>query len=336
MLELSYDFDDGAHIGALTARGGRVLSDLVVCYLFLGGAGAGLVLVLSVLALLVPRACLATPSGVYLSPNVAYRKLLGSGFVASFVLLTLGVVCLLADLGNAQRVILLLTHPAASYLAVGAWALVGCLALAAVLALAWLRVGVWSVALVRLLHVLAVLVALVVMVYTGLLLQSLGAVPLWATPWLPLLFVASSLSCGIACALAIAQFTGASRAFATVLKRLAAADAVVIVIEAIVVAVFVFTASQAGVSASNGTELAAAQSVRDLLAGENAQLFWGCFVVGGLAVPLVLDTVLAMRRRAMPGMVLFAAACVLTGGFVMRFCVVAAGAHPVLGSIGVM
>ena len=304
-----------------------MLSDLVVCYLFLGGTGAGLCLVLSVLGLLVPRSCLSTPPGVHLHPSAAYRKLLGSGLVAAFVLLALGIVCLVADLGNAERMILLLVHPTASYLAVGSWALAACLALAAALGLAWLGVGV---------HVVAGLASLVVMVYTGLLLQSLGAVPLWATPWLPALFAASSLSCGIACALALAQITGAASAFGAVLGRLAAVDAAVIVVEAAIVAVFVYAASQAGAPLSNGTELAAAQSVRELVAGRNAQLFWGCFVVLGLAVPFALDIVLALRRRPLPGVVLFASACVLVGGFVMRFCVVAAGAHPVLSSMGVM
>ena len=307
-----------------------MLSDLVVCYLFLGGTGAGLCLVLSVLGLLVPRSCLSTLPGVHLHPSAAYRKLLGSGFVAAFVLLALGIVCLVADLGNAERMILLLVHPTASYLAVGSWAL------AAALGLAWLGVGVWNVALVRVVHVVAGLASLVVMVYTGLLLQSLGAVPLWATPWLPALFAASSLSCGIACALALAQITGAASAFGAMLGRLAAIDAAVIVVEAAIVAVFVYAASQAGAPLSNGTELAAAQSVRELVAGRNAQLFWGCFAVLGLAVPFALDVVLALRRRPLPGVVLFASACVLAGGFVMRFCVVAAGAHPVLSSMGVM
>ena len=112
-----------------------MLSDLVVCYLFLGGTGAGLCLVLSVLGLLVPRSCLSTPPGVHLHPSAAYRKLLGSGLVAAFVLLALGIVCLVADLGNAERMILLLVHPTASYLAVGSWALAACLALAAALGL---------------------------------------------------------------------------------------------------------------------------------------------------------------------------------------------------------
>ena len=309
-----------------------MLSDLVVCYLFLGGTGAGLCLVLSVLGLLVPRSCLSTPPGVHLHPSAAYRKLLGSGLVAAFVLLALGIVCLVADLGNAERMILLLVHPTASYLAVGSWALAACLALAAALGLAWLGVGVWNVALVRVVHVVAGLASLVVMVYTGLLLQSLGAVPLWATPWLPALFVLSSLSCGMALVLAAAQLTGAASAFATVLGRLAAVDAAVVVLEALVLAAFVGTAL-AGIGGDflvDRTAEALAASAEALVAGEAAWLFWGGFVLAGLAVPFALDVALARLRRPRPALALVAAACVLAGGLAMRYCVVEAGMHPLL------
>lgn len=313
-----------------------MLSNLAVGYLFLGGSGAGACLVLAVLGLLVPRDLVTERAGVRLRPTAPYRKLLGCGFAAAFVLLALGVVCLLADLGNAERVILLLVHPMATHLVIGSWALAACLVFAAALGLAWLGFGTWGFALLRVIEALAVLAAFAVMVYTGLLLQSLGAVPLWATPWLPALFAASSLSCGIACVLGVSQLTGAARAFGAVLRRLAAADAVVVVIEAAVLAAFLYAVSMTGTSASNGTEIAAAQSVRDLLEGDNAWLFWSCFVVLGLAVPLVLDVVLAKRCSAMPGATMLAAACVLTGGFVMRYCVAAAGVHPVLSSMGVM
>ncbi len=250
-----------------------MLSDLVVCYLFLGGTGAGLVLVLSVLGLLVPRDQVVAANRKHLHAGEPFRKLLGCGFVVALVMLGLGIVCLLADLGNAERVMLLLLHPSVSYLAVGSWALAACFVLAAALGLAWLAVGTWDFAVVRGAEVAAAFVALVVMVYTGLLLQSLGAVPLWATPWLPALFVASSLSCGMASVLALAQLTGAARAFGIVLKRLAVTDAVVILVEAAIVAVFVFAASTTGAAASNGTEQALALSARDLVEGANAWLF---------------------------------------------------------------
>ena len=293
-----------------------MLSDLVVCYLFLGGTGAGLCLVLSVLGLLVPRSCLSTPPGVHLHPSAAYRKLLGSGLVAAFVLLALGIVCLVADLGNAERMILLLVHPTASYLAVGSWALAACLALAAALGLAWLGVGVWNVALVRVVHVVAGLASLVVMVYTGLLLQSLGAVPLWATPWLPALFAASSLSCGIACAFLGAVFVETRRPITRPLARLALVDGVLLVLEALVMAGYL-----AWAFAGEGTALAA----QALVAGDLRWAFWGGAVLCGLAVPFALERCLTHGNSRTQ--LLWIAAALLAGGFALRFCLVGAGAY---------
>ena len=296
-----------------------MLGPLIVCYLFLGGTGAGACLVLAVLGMLAPRELVAVqgaggrgasrgPAGAHavLRPPAPYRRLLAPGYAAALVALALGMVCLLADVGRADRLLLLLTSPALSHVAVGAWSLAVCAALA--------------------------LAALAVMLYTGLLLQSLNAVPLWATPWLPALFVLSSLSCGMALVLAAAQLTGAAFAFVTVLGRLAAVDAAVVVLEALVLAAFVGTAL-AGIGGDflvDRTDEALAASAEALVAGEAAWLFWGGFVLAGLAVPFALDVALARLRRPRPALALVAAACVLAGGLAMRFCVVEAGMHPLL------
>lgn len=314
-----------------------MLSDLVVCYLFCGGAGAGLCLVLCVLGLFSPRDCVATGAlscnsrafWRFCAPD-QYRRLFFPGFVLSFALMTLGMMCLLLDLADIDRVVLLFVSPQLSYIAVGAWALVACLLFAALLCLAWGGFGTWSDTVVRVLEVLGGVLALVVMVYTGLLLQSLESVPLWSTSWLPVLFVASSLSCGLACVLVVAQFSGAAYVFGSVLRWLAACDVVVIGVEAIVVVAFVMTALGFGSQAASGTTLAAADSIRELIEGSQAWLFWGGFVLAGMAVPLVLDVFLVVRHRMMPGVGIFAGAGVLVGGFVMRFCIVGAGMHPLL------
>ena len=323
-----------------------MLGPLIVCYLFLGGTGAGACLVLAVLGMLAPRELVAVQgagvrsvgrdlAGMHavLRPPAPYRRLLAPGYAAALVALALGMVCLLADVGRADRLLLLLTSPALSHVAVGAWSLVVCAALAVLAGLAWAGLARrWRFAAVRVLQVALALAALAVMLYTGLLLQSLNAVPLWATPWLPALFVLSSLSCGMALVLAAAQLTGAASAFATVLGRLAAVDAAVIVLEAAVLAAFAGTAL-AGIGGDflvDRTAEALAASAEALVAGEAAWLFWGGFVLAGLAVPFALDVALARLRRPRPVIALVAAACVLAGGLAMRFCVVEAGMHPLL------
>ena len=323
-----------------------MLSDLVVCYLFLGGAGAGLCLVTSVLGLLSPRALVAVDvpgrrgaQRARLHPSGAYRRLLAPGFGAAFVALALGSACLAVDLGNAERAVLLFVAPRLSFVTVGAWALAALVVLAALLCTAWAVANparAWSLALVRVLEVLAVAVALVVMVYTGLLLQSMAAVPLWASPWVPALFAASSLSCGTAAALGAAQLSGAAQAFGATVRALAAADAAIIVAEVLVVAAFVATLLAAAGTVQTGTDAATAASARQLLAGADAWLFWGVFAVGGMVAPLALDAVLFRARRPLPLAALAAAGCALAGGFALRFCIVEAGAHPVLAAAGVL
>lgn len=317
-----------------------MLSELIVCYLFMGGVGAGACLVLSVLGLLVPRDCspnrrLATNDGV----AAKYRKLFAPGYVASLVVLVVGIVCLLADAGSLERAMLLFTQPTLSFVSVGAWTLSACVLVVVALALTWLGLGLRSALAFRILAVIAVVVALATATYTGLLLQSLSAVPLWATPWLPVLFALSSLSCGIACVLGMSHITGAASLFTTTLRRLVSADVLVVVLEALVAAVFVLTLVTgvgSAVPAGSGTALALADSVQQLVAGSDAWLFWGGFVLVGLVIPFVLDIVLVRSvGRAGPGLALVAAVCVLVGGCTMRYCVVEVGMHPVLVATGI-
>lgn len=316
----------------------------IVCYLFLGGAGAGACFVLAVMGLLVPRACIVMPCvdgmaghrRMPLSVPREYRALFAPAFAGATLVLVLGVVFLLVDIGRVDRLLLLLTRPNMSYIVIGAYALAFCIVLAAVLALVWgglvRRVGT---RMLTALHVLVLVCAAVVMVYTGLLLHSMRAVPLWHSPWLPVLFVLSSLSCGFALVVGIAQFSGAGRAFASTMQRAVVLDMAVIVLEALVVAVLLATvALGAQADEPTGTMAAAMQSVRQLLCGAGAPLFWGGFVALGLVVPLALEAVSCRLRRLSPGVALGLSAGVLVGGFVMRWCVVDAGMHPVIAITG--
>ncbi|MEG0462048.1 NrfD/PsrC family molybdoenzyme membrane anchor subunit, partial [Gordonibacter sp.] len=237
-----------------------MFSDLVVGYLFLGGTGAGMSLVLSLLGLLVPRE--SVPGARRMQGGVAawYRALFVPGYAVSLLLLVVGVVCLLADVGAIDRALLLFVQPSLSFLAVGAWVLAACSLLTLALALMWQSRLTWRTWVTRLVQGGAVVAALVAATYTGLLLQSMPSVPLWASWWLPALFVLSAVSCGIAGVLGVAQFTGASRRFAEVLRRLAVADVVVIVLEAVAVAFFAVLAATAALPGGESTATDAAAS----------------------------------------------------------------------------
>ncbi|WP_080799217.1 NrfD/PsrC family molybdoenzyme membrane anchor subunit [Arabiibacter massiliensis] len=314
-----------------------MLSDLAVGYLFLGGAGAGACLVLAAMGLFVPRAAAFAPVGARerLRPSPAHRRLLAPGFAAALVALAGGVACLVADVGSIDRAVLLFAQPAWTHLAVGAWSLAACLALGCALGLAWAGAGSWSVVTFRVLCAVEAAAALVAMAYTGLLLQSLAAVPLWTPLLVPVLFVLSAASCGIALVLGSAQLSGAAMVFRSTMRRLVAVDAGIVVVEALVAAAFVLAArAGSGFPADTPSAFAASASAATLVSGELAWLFWGGFAAAGLAVPFALDVLLARARRPMPGIALAAAACVLVGGLIMRYCVVEAGMRPLLAFAG--
>ena len=324
-----------------------MFSALAVCYLFLGGVGGGAAVVLGACGLAIPRVALASiprtashytcgTCGAQGTPEFslrdmeAYRRLLAPLSFAAFALLSAGMVCLLADLGSPARAMLLFTSPHASFIAVGAWVL----AFTAVVLVAqcalwggWLRV---PVVVARAVQLVCAVLGVATALYTGLMLSDLQAVPLWSTPLLPALFTLSSLSCGLALAVISAIFSGASRSFASLVRTFERLDAVAIAAEGAVLAAFV-------VRAISPVEQTATDQVREaagnLLAfGPDAWAFWALFVGAGLVVPFAFDVVAPLRSRrtraASPFPALFAMACVLAGGFVMRYCIVGAGMQP--------
>ena len=347
-----------------------MLSNLVVCYLFLGGLGGGACMVLSVLGLLSPRDAIAAacssrggaalanaaafsdgsarlranasvccqPVVWRFAPVGMYRRLFVSGHTASLIALALGAFCLVADLARSDRVALLFLSPTPTFITMGTWLLVAALSLTCVTLLMWGSANGARFALVRIVQALSCVVGLGVILYTGLLLQGIAAVPLWATPWLPILFVLSSASCGVALVLLSSYAAGALSAFESVMRRLLTADILVIALEALATILLV-AASLHGVSplnaanglgfANNPTDAAAIASAGELLCGANAWVFWLCFVATGLVIPLILECISLNDSCKRPAIACVIACCVLLGGFAMRYCVIMAGLHPV-------
>ncbi|MEG0477526.1 MAG: NrfD/PsrC family molybdoenzyme membrane anchor subunit [Raoultibacter sp.] len=296
-----------------------MLSDLVVCYLFLGGAGAGASLVLFVLDFFTPEAIARANTGGHLRayPQQAYRRFFASGFVVAAAALLLGAVFLAQDVGRVDRLLLLLLRPSASYLWIGAASLMALIVLSGFFAWFWCADTVRvPFRLLRCAEVAGIVLSLVVAVYTGLLLQSIQAVALWASPFVPVLFVLSSLSTGIALVMAMMCLTGSARSYATTLARLANVDMACIAIEGICLAVFVVLVVN---DASTGS------SAHILLSGEHAAVFWFGLVVFGLIAPFATE---ALFRHKGPGHLMVASLLVLVGGFCLRWCIAHAGIAP--------
>ena len=308
--------------------GKRLFGTLVAAYLFFGGTGAGACVVLAVMMLNVPFDPYAShvtargkPVEVWIAPR-EYRRLFGSSFAGALIALIAGSLCLLADAGSSAALPLLLLNPTMTFVSFGAFSLLACIVLAATLAVGWslpdvpmqrrfARIAAW----------LMLAAGVCVALYTGLLLSSMPSVPLWFTPWLPVLFVASSLSCGCALVMGCACMSESAEAFGRVVSRIASVDATVIAVEMLALVAFL------AAGATNSYE-AAAEGVRALTVGSLQGLFVLGFVGAGMVAPVAAEAVMAVSREHAPAWLLAVSAGILVGGFVLRYCIVAAGAHP--------
>ncbi len=161
-----------------------------------------------------------------------------------------------------------------------------------------------------------------VAIYTGCLLGVCKTFPLWNNALLPILFLVSALSTGMAAVLVVAivrhpeEFNrvGVFKKFHFVLP----------LVELLLVASLCF------VTASNASP-AGYESVMSLVAGEWSVVFWLLFIVVGLVGPTLLETWLLFfsprefeeSRKA--HVISFASdAGVLVGGFVLRLLVLVA------------
>ena len=176
---------------------------------------------------------------------------------------------------------------------------------------------------------IALVLAVLLMTYTGVLLSASNQ-PLWAsTVLLPVVFVSSAVFTGAALLLLVLK-TGLGRLLDLLfggagepipdesINALGKATVVVGVMQAVVLAVFL-------VWLAVGSTPAAADSVGILTFGGLAFLFWVGVVIVGLLIPLVLLSASVRGKEPIVGSILASACLVLIGGFVLRLVVVLGG-----------
>ncbi|WP_302962175.1 NrfD/PsrC family molybdoenzyme membrane anchor subunit [uncultured Adlercreutzia sp.] len=285
-----------------------MFNGLIAAYMFLGGAGAGMALVLAVLALRGLRMFApGTASGTSLPLALSHRRLIGLGFIVSCGICALGSFCLMADMKRPEALLTLLAHPSLTVSSVGAYALAATVGVSLLLGSTYLSRRVWPCAAIRTALLGCVVLCAVVMTYTGLLFTAFSAAPLFRTGWVVPLFVLSSLSCGCALVGLWAQVSRTASAFAKELAAIDLVDGVVILLESVAMAAFVADAATVAPSSASA-----------LLSGDCALFFWTGVVGCGLVLPLAMGAARRLgwtRFRSVSS-----APLVLVGGFVLRWC----------------
>lgn len=171
----------------------------------------------------------------------------------------------------------------------------------------------------RALEAATAVLAVGVSLYTGVLLSTAPAFPLWNLAVLPAAFVVSAAYTGYAAYGLAARFANAEGQAAP--AWMGKAGIVLPAAEALLVAALL-----AVVAATQGSAApSAAASVAQLLTGAYAAAFWGGVVAVGLAAPCALAVARGRRGVGAPGwMGPVEWACILVGGLAFRYVVVMA------------
>ena len=189
------------------------------------------------------------------------------------------------------------------------------------------------------LRIIGSLFAVGLTVYTGLLLGVSQAIPFWHNPILPLLFTVSGISTGCAAAVLLGLYVDKTQA-----ERLGGIKKMhvgLLLVEAILIFMLLSTAGK--------VELAGAQSVARLMSGSLATMFWMGLIGIGLALPIVIEIYERVTNNKITtsslsvsgsgvatstggqssglSMLVLAEVCVLTGGFILRYLVLAAAVY---------
>lgn len=183
---------------------------------------------------------------------------------------------------------------------------------------------------VKILGWIAFILATLLIAYTGVLLSATNRALWGGILLLPALFVASAISTGIAALLIITStkigpflrglFGEVGRiATAEAVTRLGEADAVVIVIELVVLSGYLIW-----LRAFSTPDAALAAGL--LISGSLSPFFWAGVILTGLLVPLALEFIaLRDKRTATPLTAVLSAICALFGGLILRAVMVFGG-----------
>jgi len=269
----------------------------IAAAVFLGGAGGGAFLISFVMDVL-----------------GKYGPLARTGAIAGPVLVLICAAFLFIDLNSKAGFYRLFVNLRSSWMSRGTWFITAFVILGLIYSVPsfWITWGVDTTP-GLVIGAAAAILAFLVTLYTGVLFGVLKRIPLWSTPALPLLYIFSALSTGMAVMVLIAAFLAASlgEAFAASVP----AEIIFIVMEIIILWVYIEIVRKVSV--------AGAESVRLLL----SPLFITAVIVAGLIVPLGLLAYTQAGGYTFVAPVV-SSILVLIGGYILRYGILKAGIYP--------
>jgi formate-dependent nitrite reductase membrane component NrfD len=230
--------------------------------------------------------------GLYLA-SLYFDSMLGM-FIAWVLALIMGIV----DMGH-------LLKPKTSWISRGfilIWLFIGCAVIQLALSF-WLPGNAAE----TVFKVLAGIMAFGVAIYSGFVVGYVGAIKLWNSAIIPILFVIAGLTGG----LAILLLTNRSAATANMML-------VVVIAYAVFMAIYLWVATYASDVAKD--------SVMRILRGSIALVFWIGVVLLGMIIPIAL-LLTNFFAGASAALMIIAAICAIIGGVTLRYIILKGGMY---------
>ena len=168
------------------------------------------------------------------------------------------------------------------------------------------------------LKVIAGIFVLLTGIYCGFMMSYCKSIPFWNTELLPIVILNAGIADGMALVMATGLFTGGVDFHA-----LEYASRIVLGINAVLLGTYLLSASYRSTTA----EL----SVKELLVGRVALIFWLGIVLFGIAIPLVISFITMFTGAATEPLLIAGVICHTAGAFALKYCILKVGIYkPIL------
>jgi formate-dependent nitrite reductase membrane component NrfD len=174
------------------------------------------------------------------------------------------------------------------------------------------------------LAVLAGLSALGVGIYGGFIMNYCKGIPFWNQGLLPIVFILAGVADGFGLAIAIGLGGGdANVALAEAGSRF------LLLTNVVIIAAYLIAAGR--------TSGVAQHSIRELLSGRSAFVFWGGIIILGLIIPMSISFGSLFGGGNLPAVLLILAiVCHTLGAFALKYCLLKGGIYQPLISKGIL
>lgn len=168
------------------------------------------------------------------------------------------------------------------------------------------------------LKVIAGIFVILTGIYCGFMMSYCKSVPFWNTGLLPIVILNAGIADGLALMMAIGLFTSGVD-----FHTIEYASRLVLGINAILLGTYLLNASYESATA----EL----SVKELLVGQVALIFWLGIVIFGIVIPLVISFASMFTGAATEPLLIAGIICHTAGAFALKYCILKVGIYkPIL------